>query len=232
MQAIPRPPSEIPLFVEVGKRRVFAGAVDWPGWCRSGRDEASALEALFSCGPRYAQVLEAAGLPFDPPAALSSLVVVEHLPGSATTDFGAPDGVPAGDEAPIDAQALGRFEFLLRACWLAFGAAVQAAEGRSLRKGPRGGGRDLPAIVAHVVDANKAYLRRLAWKPKLDPETEPAVQLDVLLDEALQALAAAAAGEMPERGPRGGKLWLPRYFVRRVAWHMLDHAWEIEDRME
>jgi hypothetical protein len=26
------------------------------------------------------------------------------------------------------------------------------------------------------------------------------------------------------------KLWSPRYFVRRSAWHALDHAWEIEDR--
>ena len=22
----------------------------------------------------------------------------------------------------------------------------------------------------------------------------------------------------------------PRYFVRRAAWHVLDHAWELEDR--
>ena len=42
----------------------------------------------------------------------------------------------------------------------------------------------------------------------------------------------AASGEMPERGPRGGVLWKPRYFVRRAAWHALDHAWEIEDRLE
>jgi hypothetical protein len=24
--------------------------------------------------------------------------------------------------------------------------------------------------------------------------------------------------------------WLPRYAARRCAWHVLDHAWEIEDR--
>ena len=35
------------VYLEVGSKRVFAGAVDWPGWCRSGRDEATALEALF-----------------------------------------------------------------------------------------------------------------------------------------------------------------------------------------
>ena len=30
--------------------------------------------------------------------------------------------------------------------------------------------------------------------------------------------------------PSGGTLWTPRYFVRRTAWHTLNHAWEIEDR--
>ena len=56
-------------------------------------------------------------------------------------------------------------------------------------------------------------------------------QLDGLLDEVLGALAAGAAGELPSRGPRGGNLWVPRYLARRAAWHMLDHAWEIEDRI-
>jgi len=38
-------------------------------------------------------------------------------------------------------------------------------------------------------------------------------------------------GEIPHQGPRGGALWTPRYFVRRVAWHTVDHLWEIEDRI-
>ncbi len=36
----------MPVYLEVGPRRIFAGAIDWPGWCRSGRDEETALEAL------------------------------------------------------------------------------------------------------------------------------------------------------------------------------------------
>ncbi|MGH2626299.1 MAG: hypothetical protein ACRDHY_06560, partial [Anaerolineales bacterium] len=47
----------------------------------------------------------------------------------------------------------------------------------------------------------------------------------------LSGLRAAAAGRIPRRGPRGGVRWTPRYFVRRLAWHTLDHAWEIEDRI-
>ena len=26
--------------------------------------------------------------------------------------------------------------------------------------------------------------------------------------------------------------WPPRYAARRIAWHALDHAWEIEDRSD
>ena len=32
--------------------------------------------------------------------------------------------------------------------------------------------------------------------------------------------------------PLAGRKWPPRYAVRRVAWHALDHAWEMEDRTE
>jgi hypothetical protein len=35
----------------------------------------------------------------------------------------------------------------------------------------------------------------------------------------------------PVADPRQTKRpWSPRFFVRRSAWHALDHAWEIEDR--
>jgi len=33
----------IPVYIESGAKKVFACAVDFPGWCRSGKDEASAL---------------------------------------------------------------------------------------------------------------------------------------------------------------------------------------------
>ncbi|MGI8847592.1 MAG: hypothetical protein ACR2GX_04910 [Candidatus Dormibacteria bacterium] len=39
------------------------------------------------------------------------------------------------------------------------------------------------------------------------------------------------------RGPTDGtplreRGWPARYAARRIAWHALDHAWEIEDRTE
>src|SRR3970282_1620560 len=48
---------KIAVYLEIGKKRTFAGVIDWPGWCRSGRDEQAALHALFDYGRRYAHVL-------------------------------------------------------------------------------------------------------------------------------------------------------------------------------
>jgi hypothetical protein len=39
------------------------------------------------------------------------------------------------------------------------------------------------------------------------------------------------AGELPDFGPRGGERWPALFAIRRSAWHALDHAWEIEDRL-
>jgi hypothetical protein len=48
--------------------------------------------------------------------------------------------------------------------------------------------------------------------------------------EMLKAIASLARGEPVPYPRRSGSLWTPRYALRRVAWHALDHAWEIEDR--
>jgi hypothetical protein len=82
-----QPASPIPVYLEVSKRRTFAGAIEWPGWCRAGKDEASALQALLAYGPRYAQVLPPAGLPFTPPGDVARLPAVERLAGNATTGY-------------------------------------------------------------------------------------------------------------------------------------------------
>ena len=92
-----------PAYLELGDKRVFACALDWPGWCRSGTTEAAALEALVAYVPRYALVAKRAGLDF--PADVGDRVaVVERLPGSAGTDFGVPSAVAAGDGKPVPAD--------------------------------------------------------------------------------------------------------------------------------
>jgi len=218
------------IYLEVGNRRTFAAAVDWPGWCRLGRDEATALQALFDYSPRYALIMRPALLDFQVPNAISDFIIVERLPGNATTDFGAPDMAPASDAQPLNDTELQRLLALLKACWQAFDAAVEDARGKPLRVGPRGGGRTLDGIVEHVLGAEIGYLSTLGGK--MPPSATPQPSLEQTRQAILDTLVASAQGEIPARGPRGGKRWLPRYFVRREAWHVLDHIWEIEDRLK
>ena len=44
--------NQLNVYLEVGSRRTFAAAIDWPGWCRMGPDEATALQTLLDYGPR------------------------------------------------------------------------------------------------------------------------------------------------------------------------------------
>jgi hypothetical protein len=216
----------IPIYVETGTKRVFAGAMDWPAWCRSGRDEEAAIEALIAYGPRYARVLRGTRLGFAAPADPSGIAVVERLTGNATTDFGAPDVPTSTDADPVSDADLRRFTTILTACRRAFDRSAEAAEGSELAKGPRGGGRELDQIVDHVLGADEGYLSRIGAKV---PNGDKEMRLTRVRVTILAALEVAVRDGVPP-GPRGGKRWSPRYYVRRSAWHVLDHAWELEDR--
>jgi hypothetical protein len=223
--------NSIKVFVEIGQKRVIIGAVDWPGWCRSSRDERTALQALIGYGPRYAQVLHSKEIEFQAPTDESDLIVTERHAGNATTDFGAPAIILNADREPMDRMEFERLQPLLLACWQAFDSALQRATGRELRKGPRGGGRDVSKILDHVLEAERGYLARLAWKHKRESGKNPVEELSGSRQAILNALEVAVNGDLPEEGPRGGIIWPPRYFIRRAAWHILDHAWEIDDRI-
>lgn len=195
-----------------------------------GRDEATALAALFEYGSRYARILHSVHLDFQMPNDSSAFVVVERLPGNATTDFGAPDLAPSSDVQPLDNSELRHLQALLQACWRAFDVTIVLAEGKPLRAGPRGGGRTLDGVVQHVLGAELAYLSQLGGK--VSPAASSPRAPEPIRQAILTTLAAAAHGEIAPYGPRGGKRWLPRYYVRRAAWHILDHTWELEDRLQ
>jgi len=220
----------IAIYLEVGAKRTFACAVNWPGWARSGRDEKTALAALLESAPRYAKIVGRARLGFVTPASISALRVSERLPGSATTDFGAPGAVPRSDTKRVTDAELARIRRLIEAAWRAFDDAAAGARGVALSKGPRGGGRELDDIARHVRDAEAGYLSALGWPFKADARASAAAEQRRIRASVLEGLAASARGQIAAKGPRGGERWAPRRFGRRLAWHAIDHAWEIEDR--
>jgi hypothetical protein len=210
----------IPVYLEVGKKRVFASALDWPGWTRAGKDEKLAIEALLAYLPRYAIVPKTARIDFPTDAQFK---VIERVSGNATTDFGAP-GIPASsDTKALSADEAERICALLAASWKVFDKVISKAPAE-LRKGPRGGGRDRDKIADHIIDAESAYTTKLGLKlraPKRDDAAGVAATRKAILD----AIRGSASG--PQTGE---KRWPPRNAARRMAWHVLDHAWEIEDR--
>ena len=206
-------------YLERGPKRTFACAVEWPGWSRVARGDVPALDALAEYAPRYARVAAHAGLAFDPDARIE---VAESVAGDATTDFGAPSAVAEVDRRPLDAQEARRLAALLSAAWDELDAVALAAP-PSLRKGPRGGGRDRDAMVAHVVDAERSYARKIGVALTAAEWRDGNVGL--MRERILDVVRRASDGV-----PVVERRWPVRYLVRRTAWHALDHAWEMEDR--
>jgi len=209
-----------PIYLEVGSKRVFASALDWPGWTRAGKDEKLAIEALLAYLPRYAIVPRTARIAFPTEAQFK---VVERVTGNATTDFGAP-GIPASsDTKPLSTAEADRICALLAASWKVFDNVV-AKSPAQLRKGPRGGGRDRDKIADHIIDAESVYTTKLGLKLRA-PKRDDAAGVAATRKAVLDAIRASTG-----RPQTAEKRWSPRYAARRIAWHLLDHAWEIEDR--
>jgi hypothetical protein len=210
----------VPVYLERGAKKVFALAVDWPGWARPGKTDDDALAALADYADRYAPVAAQAGLLFVPAAPLE---VVEVVTGNATTDFGAPAVMPELDLVPTTAAEANRLALLVAATWSALDDVVAAAP-PTLRKGPRGGGRDRDAVAKHCLAAEVAYARKLGVRHK-EPDLADTAAIAAYRSDLLGVLRSPAPAE-----PEQEKGWVLRYAVRRIGWHTMDHVWEIEDK--
>ena len=208
--------------VERGTKKAFAWALDWPGWCRSGKDPDLAQAALLAAAPRYAIAAEVAGLSL--PSTIE-LEVVETVVGDGGTDFGVPFAITDRDRRPVSAAEAERLASLVEAAWTVF-EQVAAAAPAELRKGPRGGGRDRDRMIEHVDGGDDAYAGVMGVTVRA---TDRAVAGAV---EAMRAAMLDILRRSSDGSPIAGKKWPPRYAARRIAWHALDHAWEIEDRTE
>ncbi len=208
--------NRVRVTVESVDRKVFVSALDWPGWSRSGKTEELAVEAFLAAATRYADVASEAGLAFD--ADDIQIDAAEREAGDASTTFGVPGAIGDEDRRPVDAAEAKRLAAIVEAAWTVFDR-IAAAAPEELRKGPRGGGRDRTKIVGHVNDADGGYANVMGIKGIDDVGARRAAVLEIL--------------RRPSDGsPIAGRKWPPRYAARRIAWHALDHAWEIEDRTE
>ncbi len=196
------------VYLERGKNSVFAVSLEWPGWCRRARTDDLAIETLERYRDRYARIVTA---PFRP----GRIEVIGTVEGTATTDFGAPDARGPWDQASLNPRELHRQIALLQDCWNYFDGVVDGASA-TLRRGPRGGGRDRDEIVDHVREAERAYCSGIGYR--VAPRTPWDEQRDVVVTTLKANLPTAK--------------WPTAYAIRRCAWHVVDHAWEIEDNSE
>jgi hypothetical protein len=217
----------IRVMIELGRKKPVAVAVavafDWPGWERSGTSEDDALRVLATYHRRYAGVAEIAGLA-DEFGRASDAVVVEHLEGIGMTDFYGLSMRAAGpEEEQMSDAACGRKIALLRACWTYFDD-VASRVSAELRKGPRGGGRDRDRIVQHVNNVEIGDFAR-----KVGVITPPEAWQD---PDALRAHREAFCAAIREYNARAASArnWTVQFVIRHSAYHVLDHAWEMEDR--
>ncbi len=212
------------LILEIGKKRkIVAAALDWPGLDRWGTSEADAVAKLMAYAPRYAGVAERAGLG-EAFARAREAEVVERVPGSSSTDFWGVAHVPSQIEREVLPPAeLERRLDLLRAAWATFDG-VAARVSPELRPGTRSAGRTRDQIMRHVYITEPEQMSR-----KVEVRTP---REDVMTPAGLAAHRQAYLDAIRAYNAEGkaARSWPIQFLVRRTAYHVLDHAWEMEDR--
>lgn len=222
------PMEKIKVALEIGpKRRVFAQALDWIGWCRSGKDETAALHNLVTSASRYARVAGSAGLAFAGPASIEAFEVVERVPGTATTDFGALSVLLASDQEPFEGGDIERLTGLLIACWSAFDETLHRIPAKVYGVKPVRG-RSPEAIRLHLLEADLMHLSAFGPAFRHPDPAQVAEQETAVREQIIARLRAVPRGEVIVPLRRYGFTWTLRFAVRRSAWHALDHAWDFK----
>ncbi len=213
------------VMIEQGRKKPVAVAVafDWPGWERSGTSEEDALGVLEAYRGRYAAIAERAGLA-DEFGGIGHPVVVERVEGMGMTDFyGLSMRAAEAEKEQMSEAACERKIALLRAAWTYFDD-VASRVSAELRRGPRGGGRERDRIVEHVHNVEISdFSRKVGLDTPIEAQQDPAA-LGAYRDAFCDAIREANA-----RGP-SARNWTVQFVVRHSAYHVLDHAWEMEDR--
>jgi hypothetical protein len=204
-------------------KKVVAFALDWPGWSRGAKSPEEALATLESYRLRYRRVATLARMTRALDEA-GPLQVIEDRVGTGSTDFWGISFSPSSFErGAMDDKELARKVRLLRACWAYFDS-VAARVSPEMRKGIRGGGRERDEIVRHT---RRVESEDFAKKVGLRVPEGAAVEGTALLtyrEDYVAALRAAHRGEGVIR------TWTLPFLIRHSAFHVMDHAWEMEDK--
>ncbi|MCA9832314.1 MAG: DinB family protein [Thermomicrobiales bacterium] len=209
-------------------KKCVAYAIDWPGLERNGKTVDTACERLDEYRQRYARVATLAGLG-QTFTAEPAAEIIEDYPGVGSTDFwGISFAQSPLDLAGIDTETFERRILLLEACWQEFDD-IATRVSPELRKGPRGGGRDRDHIVRHLIASE------LDWTPKIGIRLDyhdvafPVENRQQFHEEVVAQLRYHYTTATPAR-LKGGPEWSMPFFIRHLAYHVMDHAWEMEDK--
>jgi hypothetical protein len=170
-------------------------------------------------------VAETAHKQFVATSTVDDFEIVERDEGSSGTEFGVPSRPTDHDARPTDADEAAGLADLVEAAWRYFDR-VAAAAPEELRKGPRGGGRNTSKVIGHVMESDRAYANEMGIKVR-EFAIDDRAAVDAMRKAMLNVVRAARDGQ-----PLADRRWPARYAAHRIAWHALDHAWEIEDRTE
>ena len=206
-------------------KKVAAFAIDWPGWSRGAKTPDAAVELLEEYRDRYRPIARLAGLEAEFDLAGDLEIVEDHV-GKGSTDFWGISFAPSSyEQEPMPVAELERKLALLEAAWRFFDD-VAARVSPELEKGPRGGGRNRDQIVRHVVANEWQDLAR-----KVEVTTPPD---DLLTPDAIRSHREEFVAAMRDYNAQGkmarGRNWTIPLLVRHTAFHVLDHAWEMEDK--
>ena len=205
-------------------KRVVAIALNWPGWSRGAKTIDQAQDVLELYRQRYRAIAVEAGMADEFDAA-GPLEIVEDKVGTGSTDFWGISFSPSSFEPePMDDIEIERKITLLKACWTFFDG-VAARVSAEMLKGPRGGGRDREQIIRHTIRTeSEVFAKRVGVRI---PEGA------TLTPEGLRTHREAYIGAMRAYNAGEGKRmrsWTLPFLIRHSAYHVLDHAWEMEDK--
>jgi hypothetical protein len=205
-------------------KKFVAFAIDWPGWSRGAKSPNEALEALESYRSRYRRVAALARMTKEFDAA-GPLEVIEDREGTGSTDFWGISFSPCTlEQGPLDHEEFARKVKILRACWRFFDD-VASRVSPEMRKGIRGGGRDRDEIVRHT---RRVESEDFAKKVGVRVLEGGAVNGQALLTYREEYVAAMRAHQRGDAGPM--RTWTLVFLLRHSAFHLMDHAWEMQDK--